>query len=211
MDNQGAFTLERLKKRVMRDGKATWEEGKSILIKMQGESLPTKLLIGFGHVWLNVVPFVEAVKQCYRCLRFGRVQKACRATKRNCFICASFFHGKCTENPRCINCKGSHMSIVRECPVYQKEAAIKKIMAFKNTTYRAVEEVIRREERLDRFGNSSRNRYEKSEDEENIMGYDFPTLKKKKKVDYWEKLDFPVEREIGKLKKVWERNREQRL
>ena len=111
---QGVFTLERMKKRILRDGKTTWEEGKSILIRMQGDSLPTKLLIGFGHVWLNVVPYVEAVKQCFRCLRYGHIQKACRAKERRCVICTNQFHGNCTENPKCINCKELKLQRKRE-------------------------------------------------------------------------------------------------
>ena len=116
MPNQGVFTLERLKRKRMKDGKAVWEEGKSILIKMQGESLPTKLLIGYGHVWLRVEPFVEAVKQCFRCLRFGHIQAGCKSIQRKCFICTKEFHGRCEENPRCMNCGGNHLSVTRELP-----------------------------------------------------------------------------------------------
>ena len=124
--DQGVFTLERLKKRKLRDGKAIWEDGKAILIKMQGESLPTKLWVGFGHVWLNVKPFIESVKQCFKCLKFGHIQRACRTSEKKCFICTKPFHGRCTENPSCVNCKGEHLSVARECPIYQREAAIKK-------------------------------------------------------------------------------------
>ncbi|XP_076684074.1 uncharacterized protein LOC143377046 [Andrena cerasifolii] len=205
--NQGRFTLERLKRRKMKDGKVTWEEGKAILIKMQGESLPTRLLIGFGHVWLNVQPFVEAVKQCFRCLRFGHIQAMCKTPERKCFLCAKSFHGGCTENPRCINCNGNHTSTARECPAYQREATIKKIMAHKNLTYRGAEEIVRREEKLVKYGNEGRGMEEYEED---VMGTDFPALRKNIKIEYWEKLDFPVEKEIVKLRKVWEKNKDQR-
>ena len=208
MPNQGIFTLERLKHRRMKDGKAVWEEGKAILLKMQGDSLPTRLLIGYGHVWLNVKPYIEAVKQCFKCLRYGHIQMGCRAPERRCFICTKPYHGRCTENPRCCNCKGEHISTARECPHYQKEAAIKKIMAYKNTSYKVAAEMVRREEMNNKYGYDARRAEE--EGEENTGNNNFPALRKKSKIEYWERLEYPVEKEIGKLKKAWERNKEHR-
>lgn len=120
MPNQGVFTLERLKHRRMKDGKAVWEEGKAILLKMQGDSLPTRVLIGYGHVCLNVKPYVEAVKQCFKCLRFGHIQTVCRAPDRKCFICTKVYHGRCTENPRCYNCKGESREHRKRVPSLSK-------------------------------------------------------------------------------------------
>ena len=108
---QGTFTLERLKKRCVKDGKVTWEDGKTILIKMQGESLPTRLLVGFGHVWINVKPFVESAKQCFNCFKFAHVQNVCRTIEKKVFrvythlttgnVCRSRFHlhSNCTRQP----------------------------------------------------------------------------------------------------------------
>ena len=67
MEGQGKYTMQRLKKRRFVDGKPQWIEGKSILITFEGDSLPTRLVIGYGHVWLRVEPFIEAIKQCYKC------------------------------------------------------------------------------------------------------------------------------------------------
>ena len=74
------------------------------------------------------------------------------------------------------------MSLARECPEFQRESAIKRIMAYKDTSYRAAEGMVRREERLATYGRE--NRFEESEDEEDIRTCDFPTLKKKKKIGY---------------------------
>ena len=203
-EKQGNFSLERLKKRRLLDGKAIWEDSKSILIKMQGDSLPTKLWIGYGHVWLNVQPFVESVKQCFKCLGFGHLQTYCRASEKKCFICAKAYHGKCAEKPFCNNCKGGHISTARECPKFQRESSIKKIMAFKNLSYKMAENIVRREERIMEFGYDREREREREFDNEDLMGQEFPLLPNTRKTEYWEKLDFPVQKEVGKWKRAME-------
>ena len=203
--DQGVFTFEKLKKRKIREGRAVWEEGKSILIKVRGDSLPTKILVGWGHVWLRVEPFVEAVKQCFRCLKFGHIQATCRATKKRCFVCTKEVHGKCEERAKCINCGEGHLSVARECQIYQREAAIKKIMAYKNVSYNTANETVRKEER---FGDRWNGVGEENEEDEGDK--DFPAIRGKRKVEYWEDLAAPVERELGRLRKVWDnRNKKQ--
>lgn len=194
---KGDFSLERLKKRRMKEGKAVWEEGKAILIKIRGDSLPTKLLIGYGHVWLRVEPFVEAVRQCFKCLKFGHIQVSCRTSRKRYFVCTKEAHGR----PRCINCGEAHMSVARECKVFQREAAIKKIMAYKNVSYNAAFDIVKREERNSKFGGKDGDE-EESEEEE--WDNNFPSLRRKKKIEYWENLSAPVEKELSRLRKTWE-------
>ena len=45
--------MTRLKRRRLKDDKATWEES-AVLVTFAGDSLPTKLYIGQGHVSLRV-------------------------------------------------------------------------------------------------------------------------------------------------------------
>ncbi|XP_076655173.1 uncharacterized protein LOC143360331 [Halictus rubicundus] len=106
LPNQGKFSMERLKKRKKKDKQTTWEESKAILIKFQGDSLLTKLLIGYGHVWVRVEPFVESAKLCYKCLRFGHTQIKCRNQNKRCFVCSEEYHGNFNKKPRRYNCGG---------------------------------------------------------------------------------------------------------
>ena len=200
------FTFERLKKRKKKDGKTVWEEGKAILVKVRGDSLPTKILVGWGHVWLRVEPFVEAVKQCFRCLRYGHTQATCRAAQKKCFVCTKETHGTCEENPKCMNCGEGHVSVARECQVYQREAAIKKIMAYKNVSYKAADVIVRKEEGYNMVGGKQNEDEEESDEEE--WNKDFPTLRRKRKIECWEDLTSPVERELGRLRRGWENRNE---
>ena len=207
--DQGTFTLEKLKKRKIKEGKTTWEEGKAILIRMRGDSLPTKIIIGWGHVYLRIEPFVEAVKQCFKCLRFGHVQAVCKTPIRKCFVCTTEAHGRCEDKPKCINCGGEHLSMARECQTFQRESAIKKIMAYKNLSYNTAHEIIRKEEKISKFGERYVGEEEESEDEEK-GDRDFPTIKRnRKKVEYWENLPIPIEKERGRWNGAWGRNKEQ--
>lgn len=81
-------------------------------------------------------------------------------------------------------------------------------MAFRNISFKAATEIVRREQTRNEYGYDARRAEE--EEEEDSRNNSFPALRKKKKVEYWERLDYPVEKEIGKLKKAWERNKEHR-
>ena len=65
-----------------------------------------------------------------------------------------------------------------------------KIMAYKNVSYNAASEIIRREERISRFGESHNDPEEREEED---WDRDFPRLKNKNKIEYWEQLTAPIE------------------
>lgn len=194
---------------------------KTILIKFQGDSLPTKLLIGYGHVWIKVEPFVESVKQCYKCLRFGHTQTKCRNQKKRCFVCSKEYHGTCNERPKCHNCGEEHTSMARECRINQRERFIKKIMAYKNVPYKVAKERAslcstyetnqvgdkplqyqydihgRREENENGLRQQQYNDY-------NHGNTKFPSLCDKNRVEYWKSITGPIETDISNFKKARE-------
>ena len=55
------------------DGQTVWRDTKVIIIKTKGDSLPTKLLIGWRHVWFKVTPYIRKVKRCFKCLKLGHI------------------------------------------------------------------------------------------------------------------------------------------
>lgn len=91
---------------------------------------------------------------------------------------------------------------------YQREVAIKKIMSFKNTTYNSATEIIRKQELFDKYGHERG--WMEENDEEDTGNSEFPCLRRTKRIDYWENLDFPIEKETEKIKRAWERNKQQR-
>ncbi|XP_076396227.1 uncharacterized protein LOC100880244 isoform X3 [Megachile rotundata] len=146
MPGQGEYVLERLKRksREKRRGRKG-VVGEPLLIIFRGDALPVSLLIGQGHVGVRIWPYVEQVKQCYRCWRFGHIMKFCKGRKRLCGKCGEDFHGKCEKEAKCVNCKGNHAANEdKKCWMFQKEYAIRKVMAYKNVEFETAKEVIER-------------------------------------------------------------------
>nr|XP_034184587.1 uncharacterized protein LOC117606338 [Osmia lignaria] len=100
MPGQGELTFEKLRKRVVKDGKAEWVDGLAILVTIKGGHLPTELKIGHGHVGVRVYSYVEAVKQCLRCFAFGHVQIQCRNKYKRCIKCLENEHGACDKKAK---------------------------------------------------------------------------------------------------------------
>ena len=181
MIGQGEFDAKRLKRRRLRDGKAVWEDSDTILLTFKGDSLSTRLYIGQGHVWLKVEPFIESVKQCFRCFRFGHLQAVCKAKARRCMVCSEQFHGECDRQHKCINCGEAHRANARECLIFQRESELKKMMAYKNVSYSQAREVMR-----DKYVGR---RYDLDIESEK----EFPRLRTEKfdRKEKWEKMNVP--------------------
>ena len=67
-----------------------------------------------------------SVQQCWNCQSFGHSAKTCRS-KTKCLICGESHHHKGCPNrekkqPKCANCKGSHVASYKGCPAYKKQA-----------------------------------------------------------------------------------------
>lgn len=52
-----------------------------ILITWEGNELPGKISLYESKIKIRIRPFVETVKQCYNCLKFGHVKAMCEAPK----------------------------------------------------------------------------------------------------------------------------------
>lgn len=88
-------------------------------------------------IFLKIRPYVEPVKQCYNCFRFGHLKAFCRSNKRY-IICADYEHGECDKEVRCRNCNGNHKSNFKKCPLMEYNKNIKVIMAYNNCSYESV-------------------------------------------------------------------------
>ncbi|XP_076398207.1 uncharacterized protein LOC143266637 [Megachile rotundata] len=194
---QGEYVLERLGRRSReerRDGKGV--VGEPLLIIFRGDTLPVSLLIGQGHVGVRIWPYVERVKQCYRCWRFGHIMKFCKGRRSLCGKCGKDFHGKCEEEAKCVNCKGNHAADEdRKCWMFQKEYAIKKVMAYRNVEFETAKEVIERTAGIESV------RGKKDERNADEGSREFPGLQQKKIVDAWEKREVPIGGEMERIRK----------
>lgn len=92
---------------------------------------------------LRVRSFVEAVRQCFNCYKFGHVKAGCR-TKQRCILCGEErMHGRCEKSLRCANCGEAYKSTDRRCSVYQYNMELKKVMAENNVSLREAEELLK--------------------------------------------------------------------
>lgn len=103
----------------------------NLIVTFDSNNLPNEIKLYNGMVNLRVRPFVEAVKQCFNCFKFGHVKIACRAKKR-CNNCSKDFHGQCDDIMVCCNCGGNHKLTNRRCKEYLYNIKIKKTIAERN-------------------------------------------------------------------------------
>ncbi|XP_046143286.1 uncharacterized protein LOC123988191 [Osmia bicornis bicornis] len=187
---QGEYTLKRIKKKTIRNEEVEWVEGAAIRIEFKGDRLPTELLLGEGHIGLKIHPYIEKVKQCYNCYAFGHFQNQCKMLEKRCLVCLSKEHGRCDKSPKCLNCGGAHTSLARTCWMYQRERAVKKVMAYKNVDYVTARQTVARQ--LGEVWNEEEMRRDAG-------SRDFPSLPKSR-VDCWERKEVPLEAELASIK-----------
>ena len=68
-----------------------------------------------------------SVQQCYNCQHFGHSAKNCKA-KTKCVICGEgHSHKGCPnrekQQPKCANCKGSHVANYKGCSAYKNRCS----------------------------------------------------------------------------------------
>ncbi|KAK0162390.1 hypothetical protein PV327_006170 [Microctonus hyperodae] len=61
------------------------------------------------RVRLKVRPYVQQVKQCFDCFRYGHIKAVCKSEQR-CIICSGKMHERCSNKIRCRNCGGEYKS-----------------------------------------------------------------------------------------------------
>ena len=96
---------------------------------------PPKLKIGYYNVEVKL--YIPNPLRCFSCQEFGHSRKYCKKELR-CWKCGCEGHdgSACTsESSCCVNCKGSHYSSSKECPVWILEKEIQRVKAEKALPY----------------------------------------------------------------------------
>lgn len=114
-DSRGICQVERMKGRKynITDRKIESVRSHLVLGTFEGHNLPTKLPLYGGIINIRVRLYVEPVRQCFNCLRYGHIGRVCKNPKI-CFTCG-YSYGECDREVRCVNCEGKHRA--NECEV----------------------------------------------------------------------------------------------
>ena len=103
----------------------------TFFLSFQGTTLSKKIRLGFEQ--FDVYLYVPSPRRCLKCQKFGHNTRVCRAREEVCQTCATPGHSKDTcpnsDNPKCLNCKGSHTASDRDCPRFVAEKAALQIQA----------------------------------------------------------------------------------
>ena len=106
----------------------------TFFLTFHATTLPKNIRLGFEQ--FDVHLYVATPRRCFRCQKFGHNSKICRAREEVCQTCATPGHSKdaCpnSDNPKCLNCKGSHSASSRDCPRFVTEKAALQIQAESN-------------------------------------------------------------------------------
>lgn len=121
-------------KRMKRYSEDKWVDSETVRLCFKGSILPSHVY-SYGCRF-KVEPYVFPVTQCSGCWRFGHLIRQCPSKKIICPKCGGQ-HNNCeTTQYYCINCKGEHMALNKNCPVFLKEKQIRILMSQRNCTYK---------------------------------------------------------------------------
>ncbi|XP_071580042.1 uncharacterized protein [Temnothorax nylanderi] len=91
------ISIQRLNRRVKKNGESVFEPSKTILIKFEGQTLP--LEISIFKTKLKVEPYIPQIQICFSCFRFGHISSSCRS-RAKCGRCTSESHANKDDCPR---------------------------------------------------------------------------------------------------------------
>lgn len=98
-----------------------------VLLTFSGKTLPSH--VNLDNILFPVTSYREPVLQCFKCYRYKHSTRACNKNQAICRRCAKHHSistdesTQCSLSPSCVNCKGSHASNDRSCPVFLKHKA----------------------------------------------------------------------------------------
>ncbi|XP_076622838.1 uncharacterized protein LOC143342627 [Colletes latitarsis] len=123
-----------------------WTPSETILVTFEGVRIPDYIKL-FGLYNVKVHTYVEPIKTCWNCLRYGHSTKFCRGHKvcRDCGQQVTEDRHECpitSQESVCHHCKGDHRTFNQSCPTYLKNKKIKEIMAYDSLGFCEAKELV---------------------------------------------------------------------
>ncbi|GBN06655.1 hypothetical protein AVEN_137060-1 [Araneus ventricosus] len=104
-------------------------EAAPVLITIVGTTLPEYVKMWFIHQRINL--FIDRPRTCNKCFSFFHATRTCTLNPA-CHQCGQM-HASIYQGPiHCINCKGNHSALDKNCPHYIKEI---KVLEYKARYY----------------------------------------------------------------------------
>lgn len=153
---QSILKMEKIYRRKWNKQKGELEEIETgnITITFKGNGTKKAIRLWDNTVSIKLRPYVEQVKQCYKCFRYGHVKAMCKSEER-CIICGEKAHGRCDKREKCRNFQENHRSTYKGCAMFEKNKNIQIIKAYNNVNYnkaiRILEGKEAEEERYNRY------------------------------------------------------------
>lgn len=126
-----------MQRKTIKDNKTTLIPKQTVIITFQGNVLPNEIII--NSVIFPVETFYGRVTQCFNCLKYGHISKQCRSSNPLCIKCAkpkTDDHECLDKDIYCLYCKtNDHKSNDNNCPTFEKQKRIKKIMIDNNASF----------------------------------------------------------------------------
>ena len=112
----------------------------TLFIDFDRPKIPEYLYVGLNRVKVEL--YVRPPMQCFNCQGFGHPSHKCKK-QAVCKNCGHPTHeGKCTQPPKCPNCKGEHSPKSKKCPVYLQEYSYRKVMAEKKVSFNEAKQMV---------------------------------------------------------------------
>lgn len=127
----------------------------AVKVYFRSEELPKVATMWFSKITLK--PYVPSIRQCYKCFRLGHVKANCNNNREMiCRKCGKEHDQASCENAlRCINCKGPHDSLYKNCVARIQEVEINKIRVYKSISYKEASKLVVNSTRGHEFINST--------------------------------------------------------
>lgn len=125
-----------------------WILSETVLVIFEGSTLPEYFKI-FRLYNIKVYVYVDSIKMCRNCYKYGYTTKCCRSNKA-CMSCGTntlIEDYKCNESMhnKCLHCQNNHHTFSRECEHHQFNKKINEIMAYESKGFREAKSQIEKD------------------------------------------------------------------
>ncbi|XP_044013984.1 uncharacterized protein LOC122856370 [Aphidius gifuensis] len=97
----------------------------SVCVTIRSRELPRD--INMWRAKLSFQPYIQSIRQCFKCGKLYYSIKFCTAPEAKCLNCGKQVHGTCQNVSNCINCGGPHKTLDNSCVKVQESKEINKI------------------------------------------------------------------------------------